>query len=143
MLVEGISKMLKAAATITALVGTPATRKDNSPGIFPVQSPEQTPTPFVVYSQISGDGNPSLDGANALHQCRLSFSCYGSTYLDAKKLQRAIRQLFEGYSGELPDGTPAENFVLVLETDAFEDGPFLFNAPIDFQVVYVDLPISS
>ncbi len=105
--------------------------------------PEQTPLPAVVYSQISGEGNPSLDGANALHQCRMEFACHATKYFQAKKLQQAVRQLFEGYNGELPDGTQVDNMVLVLESDAYEYAPNDYNAPIDFTVVYVDTPISS
>jgi hypothetical protein len=138
MLGEGINQFLLAASTITAIIGTPATRKDGRSGIWPVQMPEASTMPAIVLSQISGEGNPSHDGANALHQCRISFGCYGSNYGDSKRLQRAIRQLFEAYHGTLPDGTPVDNAILVLELDAFEDAPFSYNAPIDFQFVYAD-----
>jgi hypothetical protein len=142
MLEEGLNQLLVTSTAIQAIVGTVATRKDTpkpTTGIFPVQMPESTPLPALVYAQISGEGNPSLDGANALHQCRISFSCYGSVYGDAKRLQRAVRQLLEGFHGVLSDGTPIDNAVLELELDAFEDAPFSFNAPIDFLIVYADI----
>jgi hypothetical protein len=142
MLEEGLNALLAGASTITAIVGTPATRTDKpkpTTGIFPVQMPEGTPLPALVYSQISGEGNPSYDGANSLHQCRISFGCYGSSYGDSKRLQRAVRQLLEGFHATLSDGTPVDNAVLVLELDAFEDAPFSFNAPIDFLLVYADI----
>lgn len=143
MLVEGIYQYLIASSSITAIVGTPATRKDLKTGVWPIQLPEASPLPALVYSQISGDGNPSLDGGNQLHQCRVEFACYADNYLDAKKLQRAIRQLLEGLHGTFPDGTPIDNVILVLETDAFEEAPFIFNAPIDFTMVYADVPAGT
>jgi hypothetical protein len=138
MLGEGINQLLLAATPITALIGTPATRDDGKSGVWPVQAPESATYPMIVYSQISGEGNPSYDGANALHQCRISFGCYGENYGDSKRLQVAIRQLIEGFHGVLPDGTPVDNAVLVLELDAFEDAPFSYNSPIDFLFVYTD-----
>lgn len=138
MLGEGINQTLLAASPITAIIGTPATRKDGRSGIWPVQMPEAATYPAIVFSQISGDGNPSYDGANSLHQCRISFGCYGKNYADSKRLQVAVRQLFEGFHGVLPDGTPVDNVILELELDAFEDAPFSYNAPIDFLFVYVD-----
>ena len=138
MLGEGINQLLLAATPITAIIGTPATRKDGRSGIWPVQMPESSTMPAIVFSQISGEGNPSYDGANALHQCRMSFGCYGSCYGDSKRLQVAVRQLLEGLHMVLPDGTPVDNAVLVLELDAFEDAPFSYNSPIDFLFVYTD-----
>jgi hypothetical protein len=142
MLEEGLNQLLVNASSIQAIVGTPATRKDKpkpTTGIFPVQMPESTPLPALIYSQISGEGNPSLDGANSLHQCRISFGCYGDSYGDAKRLQRAVRQLLEGLHTTLAEGTPVDNVILLLELDSFEDGPFSYNAPIDFLFVYADI----
>lgn len=92
--------------------------------------------PGIALSQIAGAGIPTMDGPDPLHSARIQVSCYGMTYSDAKQLARAVRNALEGFSGSLPDGTQVGQTILASEMDAFEDAPFSFHCPIDFEFWY-------
>lgn len=139
MLQDGLATLIAGAAEITEIVGTPSTRQDQTNGIFSGKANEAANTPFIVYSQISGGGNPSMDGASSLHDARMQFACYGKSYSDAKYLQRAVKRLLEGLHTTLAEGTEVDNAILVLELDAWEQSALLHTAPIDFQFVFADV----
>ncbi len=138
MLAEGLYSFLAAAASLTALLGTPSSRTDGTSGIFPVQMPEATVMPAIVITQIAGQGNPVMEGADPLHTARVQFSCYGKSFADAKKLSTTLRRYLEGWQGTLPDKSEVDSVILVLESDGFEVAPFIFHCPIDFEISYRD-----
>src|SRR5258706_8793145 len=103
MLVEGITALLAANSGMQLQLGTPSTRSDRGTGIFPVQAPDEVPVPWVVYQQVSG--NPlqeSMQGTGRLTTARLRFTCYGSTYKQAKTLAQALKSALLGCDGTLP-----------------------------------------
>ena len=130
MLVEGLFDLLSTEASITAVLG--------SGKVWAGSSPEVAPLPHIVYSQVSGDGNPGLDGPEDLYQVRFQFSCYGSSYLQAKRLQLTVRRFLEGFRGALSDGSEVDSTTLSFEGDSYEEAPKLYHAPIDFEFVYRD-----
>lgn len=132
MLQEGLKSFLSANPQIFALVGT---------RVYASQLPEisaAAPLPAIVYREIHGDGVFSMDGADQLQFSRMQFSCYGKNYADAKRMARMLRLVFEGFTGDLPDGTQIQHIERQSELDLFEDAPFIYCTPIDFQIVYVD-----
>jgi hypothetical protein len=139
MLSDGIASLLAGQGAITALVGTEQSRSDETTGIFFVQMPESSPVPAIVFSEI--DGSPvadSHDGADPLHEARVGFTCHAKTGRQAKLLQVTLRRFLEGYQGLLADGTQVASVTLASESDAFSYAPFLFQAPIDFRILYRD-----
>lgn len=136
MLSDGLRSLLMQATAVTTIIGTPATRTDRRSGVSWVQMVEGADLPALVLSTISGEGTPSLDGADPLHTARIQISCYAGTYAGAKALARAVRNLLEGFAGSLPEGTNVGNVILNAEMDAFEDGPFSFHCPLDFEFWY-------
>jgi hypothetical protein len=139
MLQEGISQALAAAAPITALIGTPGSRADQTTGIFPIQMPESATLPAIVYFDVHGDGLMTMDGPDPMQFARVQFSCYGKSYGDSKRLARAVRQFLENFAGILPDGTPIGSMRRVSEVDTFEDAPFIYHTPVDIEIVYQDV----
>ncbi|MGO9641166.1 MAG: DUF3168 domain-containing protein [Candidatus Acidiferrales bacterium] len=139
MLNEGIGVLLAATAAVNQIVGTANSRRDKTNGIFYGQAPEGSDAPFVVISQIAGETLMSLDGPDALRFVRLQFTCYGEDFADAKQLQRAVRQALESFTGALCEGTVVQNMESVLERDSFEEAPFLFSAPLDIAIAFLDL----
>lgn len=136
MLAEGLYQLLSGEPAIQEAV---AQMTDQTYAIFPVQMPDECPMPALVTMQIAGAGLPTMDGAEAFHTARIQFSCYGKTFLDAKRLATATRRFLEGYKGTLPDGTEVDSMILVLETDGFEEAPFIFHVPFDLEVSYRDV----
>jgi hypothetical protein len=101
MLAEALQNVLTTDASITDLVGTPATRPDKTNGVFPLQPPDQVSMPYIVVSQ--GNVEPlqtSLAGPGALTSERWAISCYGTTYGRAKRLAKTVRQVLLSLDGQ-------------------------------------------
>jgi hypothetical protein len=133
MLLEGLYSLLTRSAGVTALVGTPGTRPDVTTGIFSGQLPEATPLPALCMTQIAGVGDVTLDGPSRLRNARVQFSCYGHSFGDAKRLAVAVRSVLEGMHATLPEGTQVDVALPLLESDTFEEAPFVYHTPLDFQ----------
>ena len=146
MLTDGLASLLAGEPTITAIIGTPATRaakpmleKPATTGIFLQQLPEGAPLPVIVFMQTEGVPiADSMDGADPLHEARIAFTPQAKTARMAKLLQVTLRRFLEGYRGTLVDGTEIDSVVLASELDAFEYTTFTFHAPIDFRILYRD-----
>lgn len=142
MLVEGINAYIAADSGVRALLGTPSTRSDKGTGIFPVQAPDEVPVPWIVYQQVSG--NPlqeSFQGTGRLTTGRLRFTCYGSTYKQAKTLANALKLAMLACDGTMPAGqVEVHGSWLSLELDEAEPLPrgTIFATHLDFQLIYVD-----
>ena len=145
MLTDGLYNLLSTSAAITTLIGTPATRKTtsngtvNDSGIFFVSAPEGTLAPYIVYSQISGTGNPVFEGEDPLQRGRFEFSCYAVSAKSAKTLARAVKSLLPGLSQTLSDGTIVNEITLASEQDLFEDGPFQYRTTVDVMILFTDI----
>jgi hypothetical protein len=118
MLVESISAYVAADSVLQALLGTPSTHRDKTTGIFPVQAPDEVLVPWIVYQQVSG--NPlqtSTQGTGRLQTARLRFTCYGSTYKQAKTLAHALKLVMLACYGTMSTGySEVQGSWLTLET---------------------------
>jgi hypothetical protein len=132
MLCEGLKSFLAANGPIAALVIN---------RVYANQLPEisaDAPLPAIVYKEVHGDGEFSMDGPDQLQHSRMQFSCYGKVYLDAKRIARTLRQELEAFTGEMADGTVIEHMQRESEVDIFEDAPFVYCTAVDFKIVYQD-----
>jgi hypothetical protein len=142
MLVEGLQTYLAADAAMQVQLGTPSSRKDKSTGIFPVQAPDEVPAPWVVMTQVSG--NPlqtSTQGTGRLQTNRWRFTCYGSTYKQAKTLARKLFLAMKDMSGDIAGASVRiEGCWLQLEMDEAEPLPrgTVFASHQDFVINYLD-----
>ena len=94
MLVENLQTFLANSATITALLGTPATRSDSLNGLFYEQAPDVSglAMPYVVYEQADGSAlDETMAGTGLLRTAHWTFECFGSTAKQAKKLAMALK----------------------------------------------------
>lgn len=131
MLSEGLYNLITKDPTVGALLAKNA--------VYPALMPEAAPLPAIVYQEVHGDGTMSQDGPDPLQYSRMQFDCYGAKYGDAKQLARALRQLLEGTTGLLSDGTVLENAERISESDTFEDTPRIFRTMLEMKIVYGDL----
>ncbi len=58
--------------------------------MYPVQAPDSTPAPYVVYSQLSEEMTPTKDG-NVPNGWAFDVAIYADNALAAKKIGRAVR----------------------------------------------------
>jgi Protein of unknown function (DUF3168) len=137
MLVEGLYSLLTRSPAVTAIVA-PSARSDKTTGVFSGEMPEGTPVPAIVFRQVDGKGLMTMDGPDGRQFVRMQFSCYAKSYLASKQLARAVRQTLEKFTGALDEGTPVDNMETVTESDTFEEVPFLYHTPVDFEIQYSD-----
>lgn len=145
MLNEGLKRLLATTSAVTAIVGTQQSRsqasegRDQSSGIFFDQAPKDSEQPLIVYAEIHGDGEMTMDGPDPLQYARVQFSCYATDYANSKRLARVVRQTLEVFTGALYEGTTIDSMRRVGEIDTFEEAPSLFLTAVDFEVAYEDL----
>jgi len=142
MLEESIVAALTTAPTITAFLGTPASRPDSTNGVFPEQAIEQVAMPYLVLSQVSGASlSEALDGTGDLTSERWRFSCHGTTYKNAKKFAKAVRKFLISLKGSQPGGAFINGAQCLLEADASESlgKGTLYSTTLDVEFEYNDL----
>ena len=142
MLVEAIQTYLATDAGCQAQLGTPTSRADSTTGIFPISAPGNVAMPYLVVQQISGEPlQESFQGTGRLQTSRWRFSCYGTTYLKAKQLARALREALLALYPFSGNGVQIEGSWLKLEADDFDEIPHgtIYTAHLDFEIVYLDL----
>lgn len=90
MLGEAIYSILSNDATLTAITGTK---------IFPVQAPQRTAVPFIVYQENNTIPTDQKDGSAPKDQIQFQVDTYSSTYTQAHTIAARIRVLLDAYSG--------------------------------------------
>lgn len=141
MLVEGLYSLIVGDPVVSAILNArPFPRGAvKTSGLFPMQMPEGDPLPAIVYQEIFGEGTMTQDGPDPLQYSRMQFDVYGENYKSCKALARALRQLLEGTTGALADGTLLFSAERVSEIDTFEESPFVFRTTLDMRIAYDDL----
>lgn len=146
MLVEGLQAFLVADAGVQSIIGTPSTRADKTTGIFPVLAVGTPTMPYVAFQQVSGAGDViQMQGTDDLQVARWRFSCYGSTYKQAKQAAKYLRLALLSLDGPLPAGeAEVHGAWWVMEADDAE--PLLhatiYATHVDFSFRFVDLDVS-
>jgi len=131
----GLFNLLSSDPGVKAQIGgSPFSRADGTPGVFPVELPKESTLPAVVYTVLTGRPVNSTQGTNRLEFKRVQVDCYGKSYGAAKQTKAAVEACLASYRGLLSDGTRMQGGLKVAEVDAFEDGPFLYCAVVDFSL---------
>jgi hypothetical protein len=136
MLAEGLFALIKADSGIAAIMGT---RTDGTTGIFAGQAPEGSPLPLIIFGGAYEENEMTMDGPDPFTRSRFEFSTQGNTYLQAKKLARALRKCLENFTGTLSDGSDVDSMWRTSELDIFQDKPFLYSTSVEFQVSFRDI----
>jgi hypothetical protein len=144
MLVEGLQAVLAANTSVQAQLGTPTTRTDSTNGLFPLLAPEEVPVPYVVYQQVSGEPlQVSYAGTGALQTSRWRFSCYGSTYKQAKTTAKVLRLALISLEGPVAGSAQIEGCWLRMEADDAEPIPHgtLYATHFDVEINFKDYDV--
>ena len=141
MLVEQLQSFLTSAPSITALLGTPASRSDSMNGLFYEEAPDAAALtmPYVVYSQADGIAlAESSAGSGALRSAHWHLSCFGGTAKQAKKLATVIKAALLA-----PFSVPSTTGIW-LRREVDESVPMakgvLFGTHITVEVVFFETP---
>lgn len=120
---EALFSVLTGYAPLTALVGQ---------RVFPGRIPQESATPALRYSVISGVPASSLSGAHAdtAKGSRVQVDAYARTYLEARSVADAVQLAL----GDLAQPTPGLSAWLLGERDLFDDVTQLHCVSMDFNV---------
>lgn len=94
MLGKAIYSILTGDATLTGLVETK---------IYPVQAPQRTSIPFVVYRENSTIPVNHQDGTAPIDGKLIQIDTYAATLTEAHTIGERIRTLLDNYSGTASD----------------------------------------
>jgi Protein of unknown function (DUF3168) len=118
--------------------------------VFWVLAPKGKPLPYVVIQRVATDTVYDLQGPSGLRSALYQFDCYATTYLDSRAMSLAVRNLCEGFRGNLPDAdaTPVSGMRCEKDFDlSYEEGAkgFVFRALLQFRIWHYDtvLPVST
>lgn len=141
MLVEGLQTYLAANAGVQSVLGTPTTRSDGTTGIYPVLAVGQPTMPYLVYQQVSGAADViQMQGTDNLQHARWRFSCYGSTYKQAKTLAKYTKLALLSLDGVIAGEVQVCGSWSVMEADDAEPIPHgtIYATHIDFMLIFLD-----
>jgi hypothetical protein len=140
MMQEGLYAYITADAGVKAILGSP--RSDGTTGVFPSFAPDECLMPHVVLLQISGlPLQESFAGTGRLQESHWRFSCYGSTYKQAKQLAQAVMKAMISCNGVMPAGSvEVHGSWWRLEIDEAEPIPHgtIYSTHVDFDVNFSD-----
>jgi hypothetical protein len=131
MLLEGIYTLLSENSGVTGLNAT----------VCPGLAPKEQTLPVIVMKQVGGEASvTSFAGSNALQTARIRFSCYGSSFLIAKQVARAVKFALDGLLATLSDGTQVEGAWLAYEGDQVDEAlqGTVYETHVDFRFQFVD-----
>ena len=104
MLEASIYSLLSEATAITNLVNT---------RIYPVQAPQPTSFPYIIYSRISGGQVNGLNGYLILENPRIQIDMYSTSYSQAKVCADTVHSIM--------NGATTFKSILLSDTDLFND----------------------
>lgn len=117
-----IASRLLGHAPLTALV-------ENR--IFAGVAPEGTKTPYVAFFRIAG----ARHSGTILRVPKYQFSCFATSYSEARAVAREIIRLFDAFSGVVA-GVVINQASVENELDLFEKDTGLHHVPVDIQFNY-------
>ena len=140
-------QLLNADATFAALVGG---------RVYPLESPQDGPAPFVLYATSGEDQEQTYTGFIDLYRQSFRFDCYGGPstsqgYRTAKQVARALRRcLREFFAGTVTDPRDGSSVLVQglffqggedgLEAPAHAEGGGIDFCSVQFEAVWSEAP---
>lgn len=105
--------------------------------VFPKRMPSTfTGWPAIVYTKVSGHRSGTHSGT-AFREPRFQFSCYSTSYADAKRTARAVADLFDQFAGTMGFYTRVTADV-DNEIDIYDDENKLYHTVVDVLLVHTE-----
>jgi len=126
---QAIKKELLTDSGITSLIGE---------RLYYVKAPQDVTKPYIVFLKASGPREYSHDGVSKLAHPRFQFSCFATTYYEAKQIAEAIRAAIEAFSGTMggDGGVEVGSCFYINESDIYEEDTRLFHVAVDYLIYH-------
>lgn len=142
MILTGLYEQLLASPAVTAILAPTPSTNPQATGVYFSLAAKLAPRPYIVIHIVHAPpAAGTLDLTTALIDARLQFDSYADDAITARKLSRAVRDLFKDFSGALPDGTTISFTELNTDMDdQFEVGGegYLYRSLIDMSAFYTE-----
>lgn len=148
MIEQGLYQFLANDRGVSALV----TAGGGQARIYGVMLPKTYVLPAIVHSSVASHNIESLRGPNNLEQRRFQFDCYGKTFIDSRKLSKAVKNALcpldsdgnpTSLKAQLPDGSGVDSTRILVDIDKpYEEGEggYIFCALLDIEIAFMDAP---
>lgn len=128
MIEQAAVQFLKNSASVSSLVGT---------NVFSIRMPSKFKAwPCIVMRKISGKRDGTHSGA-AFKYPRLQASCYSTSYAEAKRVAKAVADLFDQFAGTMGNFTRVTADV-ANELDLHDDETKLYHTNVDVILMHVE-----
>lgn len=107
--------------------------------VFPLQAPQGTSQPTLVYNRITSPREHSMEGSAGFVEALFQIDCLAKTYKAALQLAEAVRldlDGFRGQAGQSPDVTDIDGVFLDDERDTYNDELQCYCRQLDFTIEY-------
>ena len=123
MITDGIYQLLKQEVPLTG-------------GWHPVKLPEKAMFPAGTYHIVGGSSSPTFE-TSGMQRLRAQFDVFSeaqgvATYREATRARDALRQILNGFQGQLPNGEFVQNAELIQSVDQYESDPRQFRCMSEY-----------
>ena len=122
------------ASIIYSILSTDSAVADLTDGdIFPGVAPQDTDTPYVVYTLISSVPVLNKDKKRSVEELRFQIDAYADSFEEVNGLCEKIRAALEFKSGQIA-GYQVMSILFDNENDNFESSPEIFRKQQDYKI---------
>src|SRR6202789_2088108 len=135
MIEKGLAALLNADTRFSSIAAS---------NLYPVVLPDDilnplTPTPTsATYRVVSTVEEQTHDGPTGFVKVRSEYNTWATTYAASKELAVAIREVLNGYSSTLPEGTSVQTAWRDNSPDGFDEDSRLFRVQADYFVIFTE-----
>jgi hypothetical protein len=122
MLEEGIVAAIQGDASLNAVIAE---------RITPFILPKNPTLPAVTFFTVVDSNDVNLD-KTATTKTDVQVDFWAKTYLEAKQGRKLLTDLFDGFTGQLPDGTYVREVVSHSNPDFYEKDSLLYRSSTTF-----------
>jgi hypothetical protein len=123
---EGLVSLLRSDATLSGLV---------SNRIMPVLLDEGSALPALTFQVVGGRNDPTFEGSG-MQWLRYQFDAHAKRKSEADAVRRALRDVLDGYTGTMTDGTYVQDCQFIQPIDYYDDGPLNFRCSSEFYFMF-------
>ncbi|MFC6644141.1 DUF3168 domain-containing protein [Granulicella cerasi] len=130
MLNSGLVSLLNSDEALTSLI---------SGRIYPVLLPESPTYPATTYRTLSAIPTYQFAGSAGMVTTRIEFTAWATDYGTCKAIIEAIRNVLDGFTGALGDGTNVSACLRAgVMTDAFNSDARLYGVSVDYKLTHTE-----
>lgn len=127
---KAIHNILSNDATVAALITDGSAVK-----CFPVQIPQLTQFPAIVYTVVSNFPNDTKTGRSEFDQVRVQIDCYARSYTAATELEDAVRNALDRVTPGTYGTVVVKGTRYLSTNETIEEDDNVYRVSTDYQII--------